>query len=406
MTTTEVDWSAIAAGLPQVVDVPSNTRKKIRRLLDALWTPAEIAAAARMPESDIRALADGRIDTMLSEEMVRIACIHVDQIPYEERARVDGTGLRRRLNAMALRRIGWRTVARECGYPETTVQGWMEKETAVPGRAAAAFAAYYEKHRGVIGSAAGPVVRYALERGALPDHAWTAETIDDPRARPDRTMRSPHPVRRRLKALIRDGHGPARLGALLHEPADRVLGWADSGPVPVYILPFVVAVFDRLAGQIGPDRAAADRAKRRRWRSCMSWYGIDIDDPSAVSRVGAGVPKKKADVDEEQVENALLGFAYRADLTADELEIVVRDLADGGKGLTAAQIARRLRWADPVDAAAVDAVKRYLFGRNIKVRFEEQGPPYGWYGNKPRPHRRVRPLDTVDAGVLRAESAA
>lgn len=361
-------------------------RQKVQELLAAYWTVEEIAAEAAMSLDEINDLAGPvrgtgtasvRAKRILAVDAARLLAVQVDQIPLVLRVRVDACGTRRRMQAMALRRISPRSVAAELGYSRSVIQNWMHLPT-VSGRAAALVKGYYIEHIGKRGTATPMVVTTAVEAGGLPDHAWTLATIDDPRARPGKAMAKPHPVRRRLKALIRDGHGPDRLGGLLRELPEVLEGWAADRPVPVYALPFVVAVFDKLAGTIGPDRDAAREAQRRKWHGSMAWDDVDIDDPVARPVVRAE-PRPQDAVDEENVFGALHGWVFRDDLTDAELAVVVRTLA---KTKTPRQIGLHLRWpvisrtGQVVGSAQVrDAVIRYAKDEGIPMLHEADQLP-------------------------------
>jgi hypothetical protein len=287
--------------------------------------------------------------------------------------RVDATGARRMLRAMTLRRIPTSEVAAAIGYPRSTVRDWLYQPT-LPRDADTKIRAFYVEHLGLTGPhtrGTTNAVNAAIAAGALPDHAWTADTIDDPAADPGRASTEPHRVRRRLRALARDGHPLPELGRLLGEHPTVTAGWAATRPVPVYAVPLVVGLFDDLAGTIGPDRDAAAEAKRQRWPSSMAWLNVDIDDPAATPIMRLAQRPKTA-VDPANVAGAVGGWMYRADLTAAELKLAVAEL---GRTRTARQIAARLRWSRvtedsspaTLDAAGA-ALYRYACTHHIAVR--------------------------------------
>jgi hypothetical protein len=291
---------------------------------------------------------------------------------------VNAAGSRRRMGAMALRRIAAATVEAGCGrHRDDMAAGWLSEPT-VRATAAAAVHDYYVANLHVTGTAGDAVPDRAATLGALPDHAWTDDDpIDDPRARPWTFL--PHTgsaVTRRLRALIHDGHPVDSLAAELREWPPVVFGWVTTGRVRRYTLPFVVALYDRLAGTLGKDAAASALARERHWRGSMAWYDIDIDDPLARARTDAP-PRLKVDVDPQMVLGGVGGWVFRADLTSAELKLVVREL---GATLSARQIAEQLRWSSTGDDAA-GAVHRYASDHRIKVRSDavlawwEKGPP-------------------------------
>lgn len=111
---------------------------------------------------------------------------------YPEHAKVDGTGTRRRLQALFA--IGWSfaRLARQLGVRKSTIQSFLrtvnvEKATAVAVRD------LYDQLWDMPPPASNPAeraavtktLRMARERGWAPPMAWDDEDLDDPKAQPD-----------------------------------------------------------------------------------------------------------------------------------------------------------------------------------------------------------------------------
>lgn len=106
-------------------------------------------------------------------------------------ALVDGTGTRRRLQALA--RLGWsaRAIAGRFGYTEQTVSGWMRADR-VSRRTAAMVVRWYDAMSMTLPVAATRFDRYSIgstqgrarAAGWAPPLAWDDDTIDDPAAVP------------------------------------------------------------------------------------------------------------------------------------------------------------------------------------------------------------------------------
>lgn len=330
-------------------------RAHVRALLAEHLTISDIARAAEVSDSTIhRLLATGkkRQRRIRPELSARIMAVRVEQVPLATRDRVDATGTRRRLLCMRLRRFHASAIGQLLHYHPTTVNTWARLQF-VPGEAAAAVRDLYTRTLDEIGPAPARVATNARAAGGLPDRMWTAENIDDPGYEPLRVLDEPVGVRRRLRALARDGHGAAAVAATIGEDAAAVEAWTLDGPVPAYAAPLVCGAFEQLA-EPGDDQEATDRAIHHGWVSALEWYGANIDDPARGPRADRW-RRARTDVDPDYVNGALSGHVPRAELTQAELIEVVRRL---GRTMTGREIAKHLQWnadgdADRGEAAVV-----------------------------------------------------
>lgn len=374
-------------------------RNHVLWLLAQHLTLAEIAGLAGMTGKGLdnvvrnRRAGNGRKGTrILAENAERVLAVRPDGIPLDRRTWVDSTGVRRMCGAMSLRGLGQLFVADRIGCHQTTVSHWL-RSVRVSGSVAAQIRDLYAATITVVAApctATTIVMKRARAAGMLPDRYWPPDTIWDPSFQPLELIPDPVGVRRRLRALARDGHGPDDLGVLLGETGDVVAGWTGDAPVPRYAYHLVVGVYDRLAGRVvidtatgmlvpavGGDDGARGRAVAAGWAGWADWDDETIDLPAATPVTSPEWNRRKTDVDAGYVAGALSGQVPRRELTQAELIEVVRRLA---KTRTSREIGDLLRWSSTSDLSQV-AVSSFASAHGIPLvasqdRVFSLGPKY------------------------------
>lgn len=99
-------------------------------------------------------------------------------------------------------------------------------------------------------------------------------------------------TQRRLRSLAALGWSWRSLAAEagMDERCVQRLAAADRPTVHPATHDRIVALFERLSMQVGPNRVARNYARRQGWPPPLAWYDVDLDDPAAspsVPTIGA-----------------------------------------------------------------------------------------------------------------------
>ena len=147
------------------------------------------------------------------ETAIRLQAVHADLGAMAARNFVDGTGTRRRVQALVA--LGWSQsqLAERLGKTATNFSRTCTADTPVRVETARAVAALYDRlwdtrppetgHREKI--AASRARRYAAQRGWVPPLAWDGTDIDDPAAHPNATGYHPERVAAVMAGALVDG---------------------------------------------------------------------------------------------------------------------------------------------------------------------------------------------------------
>jgi len=178
-------------------------REHVRALLAAGLGTRQVAALSGVSRSGLRSLLDGRtredgrveppkrrVSRSVADRLLAVPLPGVDAFP--DATPIDGTGTRRRLQALAV--LGWSNVklARELGMTPSNY-GTFTRRDEVLARHAREVRDLYDRLSTTPPAATSGYDRAGIERvkasakrsGWVGPLAWDDETIDDPAARPD-----------------------------------------------------------------------------------------------------------------------------------------------------------------------------------------------------------------------------
>lgn len=204
----------------------TEARAHVLHLRDLGWTWEQIAEAAGTSKWTASAAGSGRIRRLWPESAR--ALLAIEPVPRGSHRGVDSTGTRRRVQALAW--MGWpkAEVARRAGTTQLTLQTLIlptRRPSYTLARRVDAVYADLRRRTGPSKVAAGK----ARAAGFAPPLAWTAATIDDPRAAP---CVEPRVLRSITRAL--DPDRLAAQGVTGDQAAERVavmravLAWAEE----------------------------------------------------------------------------------------------------------------------------------------------------------------------------------
>lgn len=342
------------AGIPRrFTDMP-----RLREHVDALEAAGmvipDIAAAATVSEDMLRDLRNTDRTFTRQDIAERVLAVPVPQRRYQLvrnasghlRRQVDATGTKRRIRCAqnALHSVG--DQADRLGWNEKTIRNWLRAST-VSIDAADAVATLYPELLARPGTCDN--ARIAVRQYPWANARYFDETnIDDPAYDPFRIITKPYGMYRRLRAMAYIGQGPAQVAARIGETPEMVELWMEGGPAPAYAHHLVAADYERWCSTIGPDRAAAARAKLANWGSPLAWDDLDMDQRTAHPAFNKlkGFPADQMSVT-SIIFDAYDGRVTRFDLRHDELVEVVWILHR--EGWSDRRIAAWLRWNEDGD---------------------------------------------------------
>lgn len=169
---------------------------------------------------------------------------------------------------------------------------------------------------------------------------------------------------RRIQALGTQGWSvPALASMLPDEPPRHVVGrwlWdADSRLRRGYARD-MADLYDKLEFTPGPSRHSANRAAAKGWPGPERWFGVDMDDPSAVALPNFGhMGYFSVDIDEVVVARLVAGDLWPGKPNRHERREATRVLWE--LGLTTSEISVRCGWDDRIVSRDV----AWLFERGL-----------------------------------------
>lgn len=205
------------------------------------------------------------------------------------RVLVDATGTMRRLQALATRGIGSKTVERHCAHGSHGHLGDIRNGDCkkIDARVAKAVADAYPRLAALPpGPNGGQAFALARAKGWAPPEAWDGADIDDPRSEP-RTVRIPAVgFARRLQAAAVAGV-PISVAVQATGLSRTFLSKLRSGGVDT-LRPEDAEALRKAWPQVAASEAFSPgtigQAVTHGWLPLSAWEGVDIDDPDARPR--------------------------------------------------------------------------------------------------------------------------
>lgn len=195
---------------------PNPARQHIHALMAFGMGYKTVAKRAGLSQSAAYAIMLGSRKRILRTTETRILAVRLD---HADGQRIDATGTRRRLQALAA--FGWSLnhVSRVTGYTRSAISRLADNPSFVLASTARTIAALYDE----LSMTPGPSVRAArdaVRRGFVPPLAWDDDNIDDPTAQPHGDIERPLSA---VERCIEDYHDTwAHHGGDIQQAADRL----------------------------------------------------------------------------------------------------------------------------------------------------------------------------------------
>lgn len=330
----------------RIVDT-TKAQQHLNHLVARGMTIAQIAEKAGISRTTVTAMNGGQP----CWEFAVDAVLGVKLVPIEQRlGRIPATGTSRRTQ-MLLHPGG------PYATPHALSTALRIRPSTIAALAAGTATTVQVEHACIIAKA----FAHHAAAGQIPQaYLWRDLSIDNPASDPHKRLDSPIGVRRRLRAMVRDGWGTTQLADLMELPADDVTAWTfTERPIPTYAAGAVERLFDRI--DVGANDIARARATQLGWAPALAWDGQNINDPNSRPKLRASTVSADA-FDVDRFNAALDGSLPKHELTQREKIEVVTSLAR--RGLTDAEIGEHLAWSD-TSPKALRAVAKFRSRHNI-----------------------------------------
>jgi hypothetical protein len=162
----------------------TEARDHINRLLSRDMTRAQIAAIADVNRLTVAEIANGRRPLAYRSAIAAILAVRPSPTSHSADALIDGTGCRRRLQALVVQAHATPYLASRLDTTTSTLWRWLRGDhRMVRTRTATRICRLFDELEFAHGTSAASL-RIATRYGWMPALAWDLETIDDPAAEP------------------------------------------------------------------------------------------------------------------------------------------------------------------------------------------------------------------------------